>query len=125
MKERRSLLKYYSKPQIGAGYRVGGQNQRLSRWPRSGAMREGRILCQKDRHVRSLILIAVCVIGLFCSVTTLVRTINSGAARLRGGRRVTATRQPYLFRANLVALWVAILVFVGMLYLGLAELLAI
>jgi hypothetical protein len=88
-------------------------------------MREGRILCQKDRHARSLLLIAVCVIGLFCSVTTLVRTINSGAARLRGGRRVTATRHPYLFRANLVALWVAILVFVGMLYLGLAELLAI
>ena len=75
--------------------------------------------------MRSLFLIAIGVIGSILSVTALVRTINSGAARLRGGRRVTATRQPYLFRANLVALWVAILVFVGMLYAGLSELMGV
>jgi hypothetical protein len=79
----------------------------------------------KDRHVRSQLLIAIGVIGLILSVTTLVRTINSRSTRLRGGRRVTATRQPYLFQANLLAVWVAILVFVGMIYLGLSELLGV
>jgi hypothetical protein len=75
--------------------------------------------------VRSLFLIAIGVIGSILGVATLVRTIYSGTARLRGGRRVTATRQPYLFRANLIALWIAILVFVGLLYLGLSELLGV
>jgi hypothetical protein len=75
-----------------------------------------------SHEVRSLLLIAVGVLGSILSGTTLVRTINSGSARLRGGRRVTATRQPYLFRANLVALWVAILIFVGMIYVGLSKL---
>ena len=75
--------------------------------------------------MRNLFLIAIGVIGSILGVATLVRTINSGTARLRGGRRVTATRQPYLFRANLIALWVAILVFVGLLYLGLSELLGV
>jgi hypothetical protein len=75
--------------------------------------------------VRSLLLIALGVVGAILSVTTLVKTINSGCARLRGGRRMTVTRQPYLFRANFVALWVAILVFVGTLYLGLSELLGV
>ena len=74
--------------------------------------------------MRSLFLIALGVVGSVLGVTTLVTTINRGSARLRGGRRVTRLRQPYLFRANVVALWFAILVFVGMLYLGLSELLA-
>ena len=75
--------------------------------------------------MRSLLLITLGLIGSVVAVTTLVRTINSGTARLRGGRRVTATRHPYLFRSNLAALWVAILVFVAMLYVGLSELLGV
>jgi hypothetical protein len=68
--------------------------------------------------MRSLLLIALGAVGLVFGVSTLVTTIKSGTARLRGGRRVTAIRQPYLFRANLVALWVAVLIFIAMIYLG-------
>lgn len=63
-------------------------------------------------------LIALGAVGLVLGVTTLATTIKSGSARLRGGRRVTAARQPYLFRANLIALCAAILIFAAMLYLG-------
>jgi hypothetical protein len=50
---------------------------------------------------------------------TLVTTVKGGTARLREGRRITAARQPYLFRANLVALCVVVLIFIAMIYLGL------
>ena len=73
--------------------------------------------------MRSRFLIAIGVIGSVLSVTALVRTINSGVRPAARGRRVTATRQPYLFRANLFALWVSVIIFVGMLYAGLSELL--
>ena len=68
--------------------------------------------------MRSLLLIALGAVGLIFGVSTLVTTIKSGTARLRGGPLVTAARQPYLFRANVVALCAAILIFGAMLYLG-------
>ena len=62
------------------------------------------------------------LIGLGFGSYTLSKTLRSGSARLRGGRRITRARQPLLFWANAVALCVLLAVSLGLIVAGVARL---
>ena len=49
---------------------------------------------------------------------TLSKALRSGAARLRGGRRITRTRNPVQFWVNVAALCVVLALSLGLLVAG-------
>jgi len=62
------------------------------------------------------------LIGFGFGSYTLSRTLSSGAARLRGRRRITRTRHPVLFWANVVALCAVLAASLGLLIIGITDL---
>ena len=56
--------------------------------------------------------------GLLLGGLGLTRTAISGAATLRGGRRILRRRQPILYWSNVGALCILVLLSVGLIFLG-------
>jgi hypothetical protein len=61
---------------------------------------------------------AVGALGLSLGVFALISTLVRGTAKLRGGRTISRTRNPRLYRANIVAILLLILISAGLVYLG-------
>ena len=70
---------------------------------------------------RSLILALLGVAGFALSAYSLQTTLKTGTAHLRGGRRITRTHNPSLFWTNVIGLCVALVMSLGLLYVGLLK----
>jgi hypothetical protein len=59
--------------------------------------------------VRELILLTLGVCGFGAGAYAMIAALRSGSARLRGGRKVTRAKTPYIYWTNIVALCVLML----------------
>ena len=75
-----------------------------------------------NRFYHALILAAAGSAGLWLGVRALAKTLNTGKARLRGGRWITRSRNPGLFRSNVAALCTLILLMLCLLYIAATDL---
>jgi hypothetical protein len=66
----------------------------------------------------ALLLCGLGFLGLILACFALARTLHSGAAKLRGGRRISRQRHAALYWANVAALCVLLLISIGLMYLG-------
>ena len=75
-----------------------------------------------NRFYHALMLIPAGSAGLWLGARTLVKTLETGKARLRGGRTITRARNPGLFRTNVAALCTLILLMLCLLYIAATDL---
>jgi hypothetical protein len=70
----------------------------------------------------ALILIAAGVPGIFFGLHSLAQTLKTGKTRLRGGRTITRTRNPWTFRASVAGLCMFILLMLYILFIAASDL---
>ena len=68
--------------------------------------------------MKSAALALIGLIGLGLGGYTLIKTVRTGTARLRGGRRITKQRHPRPFWTNVIALSVLLVISLWLLYLA-------
>jgi len=68
--------------------------------------------------MRDLLLMGVGVASFGAAAFGLVKTLRSGTARLRGGRKVTRTKNPVLYWTNVAAL--GVLMALSLIVIGIA-----